>query len=204
MKVAIYARVSTTDKDQDPITQLIPTRDWCLREGWSSVEYVDQASALDLRGRVAWRRLLTDAAKARPPFKAIVVWRLDRAFRSMKDMHDTLTVWEERGITFLSVTERFDTMSATGRLMLNIIGSFAEYERMMIQERVNAGVRRAQEQGVKFGRPKALDDPKRARKLPKMLEKVAAGELSALEAAKALGVSVRTMRRIIATTRAEP
>lgn len=196
MKVAIYARVSTVDKHQDPETQLIPMRKWCEREGWTGLEYVDHASALDLRGRVEWRRLMDDAARARPPFRVVVVWRVDRAFRSMKHLHDTLSAWSERGIDFVSVTERFDTTSATGRLMLNIIGSFAEYERAMIQERIAAGMDRARRNGVRMGRPRVLDDPRVVRKLPGVLGRLETREITQDQAAAELGVSERTVRRI--------
>lgn len=64
MKVALYARVSTTDKDQEPETQLLPLRDFCRAQGWQIVgEFVDRASATDLRGRTAWRDLLAHAAQ---------------------------------------------------------------------------------------------------------------------------------------------
>ena len=64
MRVVLYARVSTTDREQEPETQLLPLREFCQAQGWSVAdEYVDHASATDLRGRVAWRRLLDAAAK---------------------------------------------------------------------------------------------------------------------------------------------
>ena len=66
MKVAIYARVSTSDKDQNTETQLLPLRDFCLPQGWEVYrEYLDQAPANDLLHRVQWRQLLDDAAKLR-------------------------------------------------------------------------------------------------------------------------------------------
>ena len=64
MKVAVYARVSTSDKDQDPETQLLPLREFLIAQGWECFrEYVDQAPANDLAHRTAWRQLLDDAAK---------------------------------------------------------------------------------------------------------------------------------------------
>ena len=66
MRVAIYARVSTSDKDQDPETQLLALRDYCAAQGWDIAgEYVDHAPANDLAHRVHWRRLLDDAARRR-------------------------------------------------------------------------------------------------------------------------------------------
>ena len=96
MRVAIYARVSTSDKDQDPETQLMGQRDYCAAQGWDVVrEYVDIAPARDMAHRTAWRQLLDDGAKRR--FKAVVVFKLDRAFRSVKDMHNTLETWDALG-----------------------------------------------------------------------------------------------------------
>ena len=87
-RVAAYARVSTSDKDQDPETQLMALRDFCRANDWDVVkEYIDRASARDLAHRKAWRELLDDCAKRR--CKVVVVFKLDRAFRSVKDMHDT-------------------------------------------------------------------------------------------------------------------
>ena len=66
MKVAIYARVSTSDKEQDPETQLLPLREFVQAQGWVCYqEYVDIASATDLAHRYAWRELLEDASKRR-------------------------------------------------------------------------------------------------------------------------------------------
>src|SRR5262249_2860066 len=79
MRVGIYVRVSTQDKDQNPETQLLPLREFAAVQGWSVAgEFVDQASATDLRGRRAWRALLDLASKRR--IDVILVWKLDRAF----------------------------------------------------------------------------------------------------------------------------
>ncbi len=114
MKVALYARVSTNDKYQDPETQLIPMRDFCTAQGWEVIrEYVDKAPANDLAHRLHWRQLLDDAAKHR--FGVVLVFELDRAFRSVKHMHDTLAAWEVVGVNFQSITDQFDTSTAMGR-----------------------------------------------------------------------------------------
>ena len=82
VNVAIYARVSTSDKNQDPETQLLPLRDFCIAMGWVVYrEYIDHAPANDLLHRVQWRRLLDDAAKRK--FSVVLVFKLDRGFRSV-------------------------------------------------------------------------------------------------------------------------
>lgn len=89
MRVALYARVSTNDRDQDPETQLVALRDFAAAQGWEVArEYVDHAPANDPGHRTAWRELLDDAARRR--FALVAVFKLDRAFRSVKHMHDTL------------------------------------------------------------------------------------------------------------------
>ena len=88
MKVAVYARVSTSDKEQDPETQLLPLREFAEAPGWEVYRtYVDMAPATDLAHRYAWRELLDGADKRR--FTIVLVFKLDRAFRSVKHMHDT-------------------------------------------------------------------------------------------------------------------
>src|ERR671919_2471154 len=156
MRVAIYARVSTSDKDQYPLTQLLPLRDFCSAQGWEVYEeYVDQAPANDLAHRIQWRQLLDDAAKRR--FSVVLVFKLDRAFRSVKHMHDTLAAWELVGVSFQSYRERFDISTALGRLLLNLLASLAEFELELIRERVKAGMERAHRQGKKIGRPRVMD-----------------------------------------------
>ena len=133
MKVALYARVSTIDKDQDPETQLMALREFAEAKGWEThQEYVDRASASDLYHRVQWRRLLDDAARKR--FKAVVVFKLDRAFRSVKDMHDTLGAWELVGVGFQSMREQFDTNTPIGRLLLTMLAAIAEFELELIRQ----------------------------------------------------------------------
>ena len=77
MRCAVYARVSTNDRDQNPETQLVALRDFARAQGWTITrEYVDHAPANDLRGRVQWRRLVDDAARRR--FDTVLVFKLDR------------------------------------------------------------------------------------------------------------------------------
>ena len=115
MRVALYARVSTSDKDQNPETQLMPMRDFIEAQGWDVYKtYVDMAPANDLAHRVAWRQLLDDAAKRR--FSVVLVFKLDRAFRSVKHMHDTLGAWELVGVSFKSLRGQFKPPGCPGRV----------------------------------------------------------------------------------------
>jgi len=195
MRCAIYARVSTTDKDQEPETQLLPLREFCLAQGWTVAgEHVDYASATDLRGRTAWRDLLDQAAKRR--VDTIMVWKLDRAFRSVAHMATTVEQLRRWGVGLRSYSEPWLDTSGTSpiaNLMLNILASFAQFERALIGERVRAGMARARKQGKRVGRPRKVNgewEGVRAR-----LER---GDLTKPGAARALGVSRATVYRLLA------
>ena len=195
-RVGLYARISTSDKDQDPETQLLALRDYCRANDWEVVkEYVDTASARDLAHRTAWRELLDDCAKRR--CKVVVVFKLDRAFRSVKEMHDTLATWELLGIEFRSLREQFETSTAVGRLLLNLLAAVAEFELEMIRERVKAGMDRARRQGKRIGRPSVMDRRGFKKRFGAVLERLNEGHISRREAAEELGIGYATLKRLI-------
>ena len=196
MKVAAYARVSTSDKDQDPETQLLALRDFARAQQWEIVgEFVDHAPANDPLHRTAWRQLPDDAAKRR--FQAVLVFKLDRAFRSVKHMHDTLAVWEVQGIGFVSARERFDTRTALGRLLLNLLASLAEFELEVLSERVKAGMDRARRQGVHIGRPPVTARPGFEERWAGVRADLEAQRISRSEAARRPAVGYATVVRLL-------
>ena len=196
MRVAIYAMVSTSDKLQDPETQLMPLRDFCIAQGWEIVaEYVDHAPANDQAHRVRWRDLLDDAAKRK--FTLVLVFKLDRAFRSVKHMHDTLFAWEVVGVSFKSLREQFDTSTALGRLLLNLLAALAEFELEMIRERVKAGMDRARRQGKQIGRPRVTDRRGFQIKFEEVVCQLNAGEISRRKAANELRIGYATLKRLL-------
>lgn len=147
--IVIYARVSTDDKDQNPETQLMPLREFCRLKGWTvTAEYVDQASARDMRGRVQWRAMVR--AGQRGKFKRFLIFRLNRAFRSVKDMYDELS--KLTNVEMVSYHENIDTSTPTGRLLRNILAALAEFELDQIRENVRAGIARARAQGKPIGK----------------------------------------------------
>ena len=195
-RVAIYARVSTSDGQQDTETQLMPLRDFCIAQEWDVFdEYIDHAPANDLAHRTQWRKLLDDAAKRR--FKMVLVFKLDRAFRSVKHMHDTLAAWEIVGVSFKSYREQFDTSTALGRLLLNLLASLAEFELELIRERVKAGMDRARRQGKRIGRPKVTDRRGFKNRFGAILERLKAGDISRRKAAKELNIGCATLKRLL-------
>ena len=162
-KVAIYARVSTRDTDQNPEVQLLVLRRYAEQRGWSVVtEYVDTASASDMRGRTAWRRLLADAQSGK--VKILLIAKLDRAWRSVHQMHLDLQQLEQRKVEVVAATQDFNTQGSLGRLTLNLLAAFAEFERELIRERTLDGLARAKAKGKRLGRPPGSKDRKQRRK----------------------------------------
>lgn len=157
MKVALYARVSTDDKNQDPETQLFALRDFCKRSEWDIYkEYVDRARAKDYKRRTAWVELCDDAKQRM--FKAVVVFRLDRAFRSVNDCSNQTAFWHDIGIGFKSLREDvIDTTTSQGKFILHIMSAVAELESSIMSDRVKAGIARTMAQGNRYGRKNITD-----------------------------------------------
>ena len=174
----------------------MPLRDFCVAQGWEIVgEYVDHAPANDQARRVKWRDLLDDSAKKR--FTLVLVFRLDRAFRSVKHMHDTLAAWELVGVGFKSVREQFDTSTALGRLLLNLLASLAEFELELIRERVKAGMDRARRQGKHIGRPRVTDRRGFNNRFNEVVDRLNAGDISRRKAAMELKIGYATLKRLL-------
>jgi putative DNA-invertase from lambdoid prophage Rac len=127
------------------------------------------------------------------------VFKLDRAFRSVKHMHDTLAAWELVGVSFQSLREQFDTSTALGRLLLNLLASLAEFELELIRERVKAGMERARRQGRKIGRPRVIDRRGFQSRFGAILERLLKGDISRRQAAKELGIGYATLKRLLDT-----
>lgn len=127
----------------------------------------------------------------------VIVWKLDRLSRSLKDLLHILDRIESAGGAFRSLTENIDTTSSAGRMMMQMIGSFAEFERAMIRERTSAGLAQARAEGRIGGRRRKLDPKQRA----EILESVLSGRKSAAEMARMFGVSQPTVSRIVAEGR---
>jgi DNA invertase Pin-like site-specific DNA recombinase len=150
MHAAIYARVSTTDQTCE--NQLLELRRYCAARGWAVAEYVDTGVSGAKERRPALDQLMTDARQRR--IDAIVVWRLDRFGRNLRHRVTTIEELAAAGVAFVSMGESIDTSSPTRRLMRGIFGSFAQFERERIEERIHAGLQRARTQGKRLGRPR--------------------------------------------------
>ena len=152
--IGIYARVSTTS-GQDPEMQLRELREYATRRGWTVTdEYVDQGVSGSKESRPALNRLMSDAYRRR--FDAVLVWKVDRFGRSLKHLVNSLSELGAWGVAFISLRDNLDLSTPSGRLMFQIIGAMAEFERALIQERVRAGMRNAKAKGKRLGRPRVF------------------------------------------------
>lgn len=157
VRAAIYARVSTIE--QNPEAQLQDLRAYVENRGFTlHKEYVDQvtgdvASRSKKRKRkdLAYEQLMADASKRL--FDCVIVWKYDRFARSLSVLVTALDEFKSLGIDFISITQAIDTTTPMGRLFYNVIGSFAEFEKALIGERVKAGLANAKGKGVRLGRP---------------------------------------------------
>lgn len=153
-KVALYARVSTRDKDQNPDTQLIQLKKYAELREWTIFDtYVDQESGRHEKKakRLEFQRLLDDAHKRK--FDILLVFRYSRFARSTKDLINALDDFEELGIDFVSYSENIDTTTSHGKFFFTMIGAFAQLESDTIGENVKAGLARARQEGKRLGRP---------------------------------------------------
>jgi DNA invertase Pin-like site-specific DNA recombinase len=146
-----YARVSTDD--QNPALQLA-----ALKEVGCRTVFKDKG----ISGATTKRPALLRCLGALEPGDTLVVWKLDRLGRNLRDLIHMLDDLRERGVKFQSLTEAIDTSTPTGRAMWQMIGVLAELERSLITERTKAGVKAAQSRGVKFGRKPKLTIEQRA------------------------------------------
>lgn len=140
-----YARVSTDDQNLDL------QRDALRLAGVESI-YEETAS-----GKSAARLELDHCLKALRSGDTLVVWRLDRLGRSLSDLVHIVAELKEKGIGFESITEKIETISATGRLVFHVFAALAEFERNLIRERTQAGLAAARARGRAGGRKPKLD-----------------------------------------------
>lgn len=150
-KAALYARVSTTDKGQDVELQLKDLREYCRRIGYACEEYIDIGESGAKESRPSFDRMMSDAGMRR--FDLVLVWKLDRLSRSLKHLISTLDFFHSKGIEFKCSQQNIDTTTPAGKLMFQLLGAFAEFERDLISERVKAGMANAKSKGIKVGRP---------------------------------------------------
>ncbi len=148
--VAIYARVSTDRQTVD--MQIHELKEYVKRRGWNLYrEFIDQGYSGSDTKRPAFQEMMNEAKKRK--FDVLLVWKLDRLSRSMKDLVMVLNELGGLGIDFVSYDNNLDTSTPTGKLVFHVIGAVAEFEKDIIKERVKAGLENAKRKGKKLGRP---------------------------------------------------
>lgn len=181
-----YARVST--QDQDPELQV----DALKKAGCEKI-FVEKAS-----GAKRERPELQAAIDYARDQDTIVVWKLDRLARSLKQLIETVEGLEDRGIGFKSLTETIDTTSPGGRLVFTIFAGLAEFERSIIKERTRAGLEAARSRGRVGGRPRSVSDEDIAAAKAMLKDP----EISVRQVAKRIGCSEATLYRYLPAARA--
>ena len=156
MRVIGYARVSS--KDQDLEIQVNEIKKYCDYRNFELVRlYTDKASGKDIN-RDGFQEMMVALHKKTFDADGVVVYKIDRMGRSLKNLIEILDDFSKSHIQFISISDNMDTTTSMGKLMFQIVGAFAEYERVVINERTRLGIEQAQKDGVRFGRPKKRVD----------------------------------------------
>ena len=186
-RVAIYARVSTTNHGQDVSMQTRELGQFADARGWQVAgEYIDAGVRGAKDSRPALNRLMADAHKRR--FDVVCVWRFDRFARSVSHLLRALETFRALGIDFVSYSEQMDTSTPAGKMVFTVLGAVAELERSLIAERVRAGLRNARAKGKRLGRPHVAVDAVR-------IASLRAAGASWQTITRQLGISAGTAKR---------
>ncbi len=190
-RVAIYTRVSTDG--QTVTNQLRELRAVATRHGWRVVKEFNDKGISGANGRE--KRPGFDAlckGAVRRDFDLVMAWSVDRLGRSLQHLVSFLSDIHANGVDLYLHQQGIDTTTPTGKAMFQMCGVFAEFERAMIQNRINAGLARAKAQGKVLGRPKVNGGIERA-----VLAGIAQGT-GKRKLAKQLGIGVSTVKRVLA------
>ncbi len=181
---ALYCRVSTAN--QDTRSQREALKDYVSGHRLKDVRwYRDRATGGNL-DRPAFERLQKDIFKGK--VATVIVWKLDRLARNLRDGVNLLADWCERGVRIVSITEQLDLSGPIGRIVAALLLGLAEMEKENISERIRAGVAAAKKRGVKFGRPAWKTRPYRTIK-PSEVKRLRKRGVPMTEIARRLGVS---------------
>jgi DNA invertase Pin-like site-specific DNA recombinase len=192
-RAALYVRVSTDGQTVE--NQIRELRQVAQRRGWEVVEVYNDAGisgAKGRNGRPGLDSMLKDASRRK--FDVAMAWAIDRLGRSLIDLLNMIQHLEACGVDLYLDQQAIDTTTPMGKLVFQVTGAFAEFERSMIRQRVRLGLKRAIAKGVKLGRPKV--DSAIERKIERQLAK----GTGILKTAKLLGIGTSTVQRIKAAT----
>lgn len=176
-----YARVST--QDQKPALQLDALKAIQCEKIFTEKASGAQRDRPELKAALDYLR----------PGDTLIVWKLDRLARSMKQLIDTVEMLNAKGIGFRSITEAIDTTTPGGKLVFHIFGALAEFERSIIRERTKAGLASARARGKLGGRPRSWNDADITAAKALLRDP----DINVEEAAKRLGVAPSTLYRYL-------
>ena len=176
-----YARVSTAEQSLDMQTN-------ALRKYGVSPKRIYSENISGVKRK---RPQLDAALRALRKGDTLVVWKLDRIARSFQHLLNVINELEERGVDFRSITEELDTKTPGGKMVFHVMGAMAEFERDLIRERSIAGVKRAQERGVRFGAKPKIEESE----MPKIWKRVREKREPMSKVAKEYDVSPQTIWR---------
>ena len=154
---AIYVRVSTDAMKNGHIQttdmQKLEIENYLKIKGITEFKiYEDVGISGTKKDRPGLKKLMNDCRNRK--VNLVVCWKMDRLFRSLKDLMDTLSEWQTLGVEFISVKDNVDLSTSSGRLLMQVLGAFSEFEVSVIRERVNSGIANARSKGIILGRPK--------------------------------------------------
>ena len=196
-KVALYARVST--RGQELENQLAELNSACARNNWQVVRVFTDYGISGAKGRGA-RKGLDDLLKAvvRREIDQVCVWSIDRLGRSLRDLISVLEELRQKGCQLYVHKQAIDTNTPSGKMLFQMLGVFAEFEREIIRERIMAGQQRARAQGKRIGRRSVIDDVVLAR-----AQRLRTEGQSVRQIASALKIGIGTTCKALAQVRSE-
>jgi DNA invertase Pin-like site-specific DNA recombinase len=189
-RIAIYLRVSTSK--QETGNQRRELEAVAKRSGWKIVRVYEDAGISGAKGRDGRPGLdaLLKAVNAKE-FELVATWSVDRLGRSLTDLLSILQCLRDKGVDLFLHQQGLDTSTTAGKAMFQMLGVFAEFERGIIRERVNAGLARARGKGVKLGRPRI--DPKIESRVRQLRKK----GFGILKIGRELGIGTSVVQRVV-------
>lgn len=176
-----YARVST--EEQETNLQIDALQAFGVQKVWQ-----------EKRSAVSRRPVLASMLASLKPGDVVVVYKVDRMARSLADLLAILERIEQAGASFKSITEPIETNTSVGRLLMQMVGAFAEFERNLIRERTAAGMAAARSRGVRFGRARAMS----ARDEAECVAKFLSGKYTKSALARIYGCHISSVKRALA------
>jgi DNA invertase Pin-like site-specific DNA recombinase len=189
-RIAIYLRVSTSK--QETSNQRRELEAFAKRSGWKIVKIYEDAGISGAKGRDGRPGLdaLLKAVNAKE-FELVATWSVDRLGRSLTDLLSILQCLRDKRVDLFLHQQGLDTSTTAGKAMFQMLGVFAEFERGIIKERVNAGLARAREKGVKLGRPQI--DPRIEKRITQLRKR----GFGILKIGRELGIGTSVVQRVV-------